>query len=237
MTSWLAASLAALALVWAMPGRPRPRRVDQRAPRVDEQDWMRRWRWCWCLLAGSAAASFVSGTVGLVAGVCVAGATWWWIGRAEPASERRRRESVERDLPALVHLLAAALDSGSPVSDSVSLVCRAYPGAGADVLVKVHQRLSLGVEPGAAWRVLVDDPRLAPLGRAMIRAERSGASVTDEVARLADELSRRARASVEERARAVGVKAAVPLGLCLLPSFVLIGIVPLVVSLLQSLSL
>jgi len=33
------------------------------------------------------------------------------------------------------------------------------------------------------------------------------------------------------------VQAAIPLGLCLLPSFVLIGVVPLAVSLLQSLDL
>jgi pilus assembly protein TadC len=61
--------------------------------------------------------------------------------------------------------------------------------------------------------------------------------VTQEVPRLADELDRRARLQVEERARAVGVKAAVPLGLCLLPSFLLIGVVPLVAALLRSLAL
>jgi pilus assembly protein TadC len=70
-----------------------------------------------------------------------------------------------------------------------------------------------------------------------VRAHRSGSSVTHEVARLADELDRRTQTSVEERARAVGVKAAVPLGVCLLPSFLLIGVVPLVVGLLRSLSL
>ena len=51
------------------------------------------------------------------------------------------------------------------------------------------------------------------------------------VERLADDLGHQARADVEDRARAVGVKAAVPLGLCLLPAFVLIGIVPLVAGL------
>ena len=71
----------------------------------------------------------------------------------------------------------------------------------------------------------------------MVRAHRSGAPVTDEVARLAEELDGRARARVEDRARTVGVKAAVPLGVCLLPSFLLIGIVPLVAGLLRSLSL
>jgi pilus assembly protein TadC len=85
--------------------------------------------------------------------------------------------------------------------------------------------------------VLLQDAELAVLGRTIVRAHRSGASVATEVAGLADELGRRARVRVEERARAVGVKAAVPLGLCLLPSFLLLGIVPLAVSLMQSLSL
>ena len=39
------------------------------------------------------------------------------------------------------------------------------------------------------------------------------------------------------RARAVGVRAALPLGLCLLPSFLLLGIVPLVVGMLSDLDL
>ena len=52
--------------------------------------------------------------------------------------------------------------------------------------------------------------------------------MVEAVERLADDLTGAARATVEDRARAVGVKAAVPLGLCLLPAFVLLGIVPLV---------
>jgi hypothetical protein len=52
--------------------------------------------------------------------------------------------------------------------------------------------------------------------------------VADAMLRLADDLRSRSRADVERRARAVGVQAALPLGACLLPSFVLIGVVPLV---------
>ncbi|THJ01773.1 type II secretion system protein, partial [Nocardioides sp.] len=59
----------------------------------------------------------------------------------------------------------------------------------------------------------------------------TGAPVVSAVERLADELARRARGEVEDRARAVGVRAAVPLGVCLLPSFLLLGIVPLAASL------
>jgi hypothetical protein len=46
--------------------------------------------------------------------------------------------------------------------------------------------------------------------------------------RLAEDLRRDTRAQLESRARAVGVKAALPLGVCLLPAFVLVGVVPLV---------
>ncbi len=198
---------------------------------------MRRWRWCWALCAGLAGAGFVSGTWALPAGLVTGVAVWVCIGRTEPAAERRRREATARDLPGLVHLLAAALTAGGDVGEAVRLVCDAYPGPASDALSAVPPRLSLGVDPASAWRPVLDDPRLAPLGRAMVRARRSGASVTHEVSRLADELAERSRSGVEERARAVGVKAAVPLGLCLIPSFVLLGVVPLVVSLLQSLAL
>ena len=71
---------------------------------------------------------------------------------------------------------------------------------------------------------------------ALGRAEEGGVSVADAIARLADDLAQQACSEVERRARAVGVKAAVPLGLCLLPAFLLIGIVPLVGGLLSSLS-
>ena len=162
---------------------------------------------------------------------------WAVIGRTEPADVRRRRRAAERDLPGLVQLLAAALDTGCGVAEALRLVCDACPGPASDAVATVPPRLALGLPPDQAWQPVLDDPQLAPLGRALVRAGRSGASVTHEVARLADELDRESRATVEERARSVGVKAAVPLGLCLLPSFVLVGVVPLVVSLLQSLDL
>jgi pilus assembly protein TadC len=61
--------------------------------------------------------------------------------------------------------------------------------------------------------------------------------VAATVERLADELAASGRAEIEDRARAVGVKAAVPLGVCLLPSFLLLGIVPMVAGLVSELGL
>ena len=83
--------------------------------------------------------------------------------------------------------------------------------------------------------MLADDAVLAPLARTFARAARSGSRVADAVDRLSTELALQARARREDRARSVGVRAALPLGLCLLPAFLLIGIVPLVAGLFASL--
>ena len=238
MTGWPAALLAAGAALAAVPPPSRiPRAPARPSPARADPGWMLRWRAVWSGLAGVAVASFVAGTGGVVTGLVAAIVTWVLIGRSEPTDVRRRRQLAERDLPGLVQLLAAALETGCGVAEGLRLVCDACPGPASDALAAVPARLELGLPADLAWQPVLDDPQLAPLGRALVRAGRSGASVTHEVVRLSDELAGRARAEVEERARSVGVKAAVPLGLCLLPSFVLVGIVPLVVSLLETLEL
>jgi Flp pilus assembly protein TadB len=228
------AAAAALAL-------PTPSRlavpVGPPSSRRGDTDWLRRWRPLWMVLAGVAVAVFVGGTAGLVAMPVAAIATWLVIERSEPAAVRRDRAVARRDLPHVVGLLADALRAGQSPTEALAVVVTALPGPATARLAEVVPRLRLGLDPMAVWAEVAADPALGRLGSAMGRAHRTGAPVVPAVERLADELARSARAEVEDRARAVGVKAAVPLGLCLLPAFVLIGIVPVVAGLLTSLDL
>jgi Flp pilus assembly protein TadB len=237
----LAAELAALAACCAasllVPVAPRFALPLQVRSTPAGSDWLRRWRLLWTVLATVAAAAFVGGAAGLAVAPVAAAATWWVIERAEPAQVRRDRELARRDLPHVVGLLADALRSGRPPDDALAVVVGALPGPAAGRLAALLPRLRLGVDREQVWADLAADPALGPLGRALARAHRTGAPVVPAVERLAEELARSARAEVEDRARAVGVKAAVPLGLCLLPSFVLVGIVPVVGALLSNLGL
>ena len=238
----LAVAAAAGAVLLAVPRRPRvvdpPRGpAEGRVGRDPGREGLvRRWRLLWALLAGAGSAALVGGpaapAVGAVAGVVV----WLLAGRVEPREARVRREEVGRDLPHVVTLFAAALRSGAAPGRAVEIVCRALPGAAADQLSATAARLSLGGDPGAVWSELADDPALGPLGRTMARAHRTGAPVVAAVEALSEDLARTARAQVEDRARAVGVRAAVPLGVCLLPAFLLLGIVPVVAGLVDALS-
>jgi Flp pilus assembly protein TadB len=245
MIPLLAAGVAGLAVALLQPSPP-ARDALARAPDTgagagpvlgDDDDWMRRYRLLLSALAGTAAASLVGGLLGLVAAALTAAGCWRAIGRTEPAGVRREREELRRELPHLVRLLAGALAAGAAPVVAVQTVADAMPGPGGARLARAAALLRLGSDPVAAWAGLADEPALAPLGRAMARGQASGASVVASVERLGDELARAARADAEDRARRVGVKAAVPLGVCLLPSFLLIGIVPLVGGLLTSLRL
>lgn len=235
-----AALAAAVAAALSLPGRARPgatvRRVVVAGPSTPVAPG-RRLRWLWSLLAGVGAGLFLGGTLGTVAVPVIGVVAWVVLGRSEPAGLRRERERVREDLPHLVTLFGAALRSGAAPAEAMHVVCTALPGPAATRLLEVAAPLGLGADPALVWESLAHDPVLGVLGRTLARSHSTGAAVVPAVERLADDLARLARSQVEERARGVGVAAALPLGLCLLPSFLLLGIVPLVVALLAGLAL
>ena len=226
--TWVSVACAVLAVVWCLPAearlaRPRPR--SRSGPGV---------RPVAVVGVGVAAWLFVGGPAGPVAGTAAAAAAWWVLARAEPPSRRRERVEVQRTLPHLIDLFASTLRSGAEPVAGLAQVCAALPGPAADRLAPVVERARWGTPGIEAWHALAGDDELAPLARAMVRSLTSGAPVVQTVERLADELARESAARAEDAARRVGVAAAVPLGVCLLPAFLLLGVVPTVASLFGS---
>jgi Flp pilus assembly protein TadB len=223
---WLAMPAGPPRLAAEASARPVSTSPDDRGPR----------RWLWAALAGLGAWAFVSGPAGLAVGVVAGVVVWVVLGRAETPAQRARRLRVRAELPHVVGLLASAVRSGLPPAGALALVCVALPGPAADSLATLPPRIALGVDPAEAWKALETDPGLAPLGRTLARSARTGEPIADALDRLGAELAARARADAEDAARRVGVRAAVPLGLCLLPAFLLIGIVPVVAGLVTDLA-
>jgi Flp pilus assembly protein TadB len=183
------------------------------------------------LLAGVAFAggwALLGGVIGWAGGLAAAMAVWVVLGRTEDPSVVRRRERLLDDLPTGIDLLAACLDAGSAPESALATVSRALGGPVGEEFLSIHHRLEIGVDPRQVWRSISTHDQLGPLGRAVGRAHETGAPVGRAVHQLAEELRARARSDVEARARSIEVKAAAPLGLCLLPAFVVLGVVPLV---------
>ncbi|ROR89341.1 type II secretion system F family protein [Nocardioides aurantiacus] len=229
----LAAPPRALAL-------PAPTGTGGRASRAsgsgDERALLARLRAPLACLVALGAWALLGGVVGTVAAPVAGAVAWRVLGRAEDPALARRRERLDEELPTGVDLLAACLDAGAAPEAALVTVGRALGGPVEEELLAVHARLELGVDPATVWHDLASHPQLGPLGRTVARAHDSGASVATAVRGLAAELRERAEAEVEARARSIEVSAAAPLGLCLLPAFVLLGIVPLVAGAFASMS-
>ena len=249
----LLAALAAALMVGRPRGRPLPRRPEQRSGgtgRPSDPDGLPGGlpggvpggvpgpsagvpvgvRAALALGAGAAVLMVLPGTVGLVASLVAAAVGWWRSGSLEPASARRRRELLEAELPHLVDLMLATVAVGAAPAEALSRVTEvATPPVRAELAVWV-QRLGLGADPVRVWHEMSQHPQLGRLGRTLRRSAESGAPVVQALEHLAEDLRARRRTDVETQVRQVEVRAAVPLGVCLLPAFVLVGVVPLVVG-------
>jgi pilus assembly protein TadC len=183
-----------------------------------------------CVGSGLAVGLSLGGPPAALVGAVAGGLASWLIGRLEPPSARRRRESIERDVPLAIDLLAACAIAGRPVEMSIDVVATAVGGPLSEVLSEHSARIRLGADPLAEWSSMRRHPQLGPMARAVLRSMESGAPMADTLERLAVD-SRVTRATaLQQRARSVGVRAAGPLGICFLPAFMLIGIVPTVVG-------
>lgn len=240
MTGLVVAVLAAVTVLLAME-RPASLGADLAllppGPVRQERALLIRLRPLLAAVAGCGGWAMVGGPLGVGIALGCGAAVWVVLGRTEDPAVVRRREELVEDLPIGVDLLGACLDAGAAPESALVSVSRALGGPVGEEFLAIHHRLEVGVDPGQVWRSVAAHPQLAPLGRAVGRAHETGAPVGRAVHRLAQELRERARAEVETRARTIEVKAAAPLGLCLLPAFVVLGVVPMVVGVFSSMQL
>jgi pilus assembly protein TadC len=134
------------------------------------------------------------------------------------------------EVPQALELMAACLAAGVPMRTACAAVVRTFDGPVADDLGQVMALLQLGVADVVAWRALHDHPQLGRAAADLERAMESGTSVVEGLRHHAATARETRRGELQVRARAVGVRSVLPLMTCFLPSFMLLGIVPAVVS-------
>lgn len=217
------ALIATALLLWPNTTPPRHLAPPKRARRTLRPEV---WHPAVALVAGLSAAVVVGIPVGLTVG---AGA-WWLLRKSrqpknpDDVSERLRSASV-------LDLLAACLRAGMPVPIALEAVAPGAPPDTGNALHATANLLALGADPAPAWAPLRARPGFAELAVAATRTARSGAAL----ASTADDLARRARdglgVEAEERAERAGVALALPVGLCFLPAFFALGVLPVVLGL------
>ncbi|WP_193791410.1 type II secretion system F family protein [Mycobacterium sp. IEC1808] len=131
-------------------------------------------------------------------------------------------------------VLAVCLEAGMAVSTAAAATAPSAPPRLAGVLRRAADMLALGADPAVAWAVPPTgsvDPQIDALLRLARRSAASGAALARGVAELADQSRHEAAHAATAAAERAGVLIAGPLGLCFLPAFVCLGIVPVVAGL------
>lgn len=186
------------------------------------------------VVGGLGAAVLVGGLAGLFVGTVVAVAARFVLTRLA-ADDSARREALARQAPDAVDCLASCVAAGAPVWTGMIVVADAFGEPVAGVLRRCTDRHAMGARHDDTFSELLEDPVLAPVGRVLLRSVESGGALTTSLLACAEHMRLERAGELERRARAVGVKAVAPLGLCFLPAFVLLAVVPIVGSMVQTL--
>ena len=161
----------------------------------------------------------------------VAGALW--VGTLRP----RGQDKTPRDGPRRVNpldvahdidLFAACLLAGLGPVQAAAAVAGVSPH---ECWGRTAALLAVGVPAASAWEPVAQTSGLEELAALVVASESSGAAIARGAARHARHLRESAADAATARAERAGVFIALPLALCFLPAFFVLGLAPIVISL------
>ena len=184
------------------------------------------------MLAGSA-------IVGPVLGAPAAAVAWRVPDLVLARLARRTSAAADREIPVLLDLLAVATSAGLPPQLAFRRAVEAAMGPLADELRSVLDASDLG----GRWRdelIVVGDrlalPDLQRLLGALARTDSLGSSLAEEIEHLASDVREVRRAAAAQRARTAPVKMLFPLVFLVLPAFLLLTVVPVLLTTVRSIA-
>ena len=255
MTALVLAAWAAAWIAWSIASRP-PRsvaRLDSIAPRRDvEVERGRPRRASLLVRLGDALVArsprlgeVPSRSLGAALVIVIVLVPWTLLGAAlggalpivagvlsARTQRRRRRVEIDRDLILLFQILDLGVGSGCTLRTAIGFAEQHVGGQLGVELGRLTRRLSAGT--GLADALDLFGARLEPSQRGLVArvasADRSGSPVGAVLRAAALELRVASRRGAEIRARRLPVLMLLPLVCCVLPAFVVLAIVPMVIS-------
>lgn len=140
---------------------------------------------------------------------------------------RAHRQSAD-SVPLLLELLGAMLQAGLALPRALEIAARTG-GEATAALARAAAALELGVDWNSAWPD-EPEPNVEQIRAALQFAATTGAPSAELLFAHARQLRRTRHRDLEKRAAALGVRLVVPLGVCSLPAFLCLGVVPVLLA-------
>lgn len=138
-------------------------------------------------------------------------------------------------VPAVVELIAGCLAAGLAMPASLEAASVAGDEVTREACLAAAAALRRGAPALEAWQTWFADPSLELVARATSRTTASGAGVADDLRRVAARLRATRHGRIQQRVQQSSIWIVIPLGLCFMPAFVLIAVVPVIVGLVSHL--
>ncbi|MCZ9309957.1 type II secretion system F family protein [Corynebacterium uberis] len=147
-------------------------------------------------------------------------------------SRRTNWQLLSAEISADVDLYAACVEAGLSTATAARVVagCCRSPRVRA-VWATVAALAAIGVPAQRAWEAAAGVPGLEQLAQLVSSSQQSGARVVEGARRIAQSLRQDSADSATARAERAGVLIAMPLTLCFLPAFLILGLAPVIISL------
>ncbi|PNH85002.1 type II secretion system F family protein [Arthrobacter sp. AFG20] len=153
----------------------------------------------------------------------------------EDSQHRAAQSPGLRDVAMMLELIAAMLHAGAGIGRALELVAAAAAPEYGRALRPVVGAMAIGADWETAWRSSdVRSPEILALRDALGFAALTGAPSSSILYAQAARMRRERFRAAEKRAASLGVKLVVPLGLCSLPAFICLGVVPVLLALVPS---
>ena len=146
---------------------------------------------------------------------------------------RERARTLHTEVPQLLDLLAAGSTAGLSAELSFRQAIACLHGPLAEDLAAVIRRVDLGAPWRAEMAAFVEvagDPDLVRTMTVLSRSETLGVSLRDATRELATTVREAHRSATLARARAAPVKMLFPLVFLILPAFLLLTVVPVLIT-------
>ena len=164
-----------------------------------------------------------------LAGVLIGGGLFVAAGRLRTSAGSDAGVELASALPVICAQLAVCLEAGLPLRNAVAALGDGLSGAAAEAMRRLDAAVRLGVPEDDAWAELAErHPELSGLVRELRHASSGGVSLAPVLRQHAREARASARSAAEARARRAGVSIVLPLVVCFLPAFLLVGVVPVI---------
>lgn len=149
-----------------------------------------------------------------------------------------RHEQIRRDAADIIDQMTICVEAGLGFDAALARVAKTNEGPLADELRRTLSDIRAGVPRGQALRALADRaqvPEIRQLVTALLQAQKHGVPIAETLRVQASEMRLKRTQRTEEKAAKLTVKIIFPIIVCYLPVFLIITVVPSLITVFQAL--